>query len=89
MKKTITLSATAFAIILGACNNSSNHAGQASSMDSSKVEKTNSNQQFDFDTTKIQSGVTFYQCPMHLEVISDQPGKCPKCDMDLEKVVKQ
>lgn len=25
-----------------------------------------------------------YTCPMHPEVISDKPGKCPKCGMDLE-----
>ncbi|HTY87023.1 MAG TPA: efflux RND transporter periplasmic adaptor subunit [Candidatus Acidoferrum sp.] len=25
----------------------------------------------------------FYTCPMHPEVISDKPGKCPKCEMDL------
>lgn len=24
-----------------------------------------------------------YTCPMHPEVVSDQPGKCPKCGMDL------
>lgn len=24
-----------------------------------------------------------YYCPMHPEVISDEPGKCPKCEMDL------
>ncbi len=24
-----------------------------------------------------------YTCPMHTEVISDKPGKCPKCGMDL------
>ena len=24
-----------------------------------------------------------YTCPMHPDVISDQPGKCPKCGMDL------
>lgn len=27
---------------------------------------------------------TTYTCPMHPEVISDQPGKCPTCGMDLE-----
>jgi hypothetical protein len=27
-----------------------------------------------------------YTCPMHLEVISDKPGKCPKCGMTLLKV---
>ena len=26
---------------------------------------------------------TKYTCPMHPEVISDQPGACPKCGMDL------
>ena len=26
---------------------------------------------------------TLYTCPMHLDVVSDKPGKCPKCEMDL------
>lgn len=26
-----------------------------------------------------------YTCPMHPEVTSDKPGKCPKCGMDLER----
>lgn len=28
--------------------------------------------------------VSFYQCPMHPEIRSDKPGKCPKCGMELE-----
>ncbi|MFQ6070303.1 MAG: heavy metal-binding domain-containing protein [Candidatus Aminicenantales bacterium] len=28
-----------------------------------------------------------YTCPMHPEVKSDKPGKCPKCGMNLEKKV--
>lgn len=26
-----------------------------------------------------------YTCPMHPEVVQNTPGKCPKCNMDLEK----
>lgn len=32
---------------------------------------------------KSQSQVQKYTCPMHPEVISDKPGKCPKCGMEL------
>lgn len=27
-----------------------------------------------------------FTCPMHLEVVSDQSGSCPKCGMRLEEV---
>jgi len=30
-----------------------------------------------------KAGPKVYTCPMHPEVISDKPGKCPKCGMDL------
>ncbi|MBA4322179.1 MAG: hypothetical protein C0408_05115, partial [Odoribacter sp.] len=33
------------------------------------------------DTTKIS-----YTCPMHSEIISDKPGTCPKCGMELIKL---
>jgi hypothetical protein len=33
------------------------------------------------DEKKVNA--TTYTCPMHPEVISDKPGKCPKCGMDL------
>jgi hypothetical protein len=30
-----------------------------------------------------------YTCPMHPEVVSDKPGKCPKCGMTLEPKAKK
>ena len=38
------------------------------------------------DSVKIQTPSTdsiIYTCPMHPEIISGKPGKCPKCGMDL------
>ncbi len=32
-----------------------------------------------------QPSTAIYTCPMHPEVISDKPGKCPKCGMNLVK----
>ena len=33
-----------------------------------------------------QSKAAVYKCPMHSNVTSDRPGKCPECGMNLEKV---
>lgn len=33
-------------------------------------------------TTHVKSHAV-YTCPMHAEVISDKPGTCPECKMDL------
>lgn len=38
------------------------------------------------DTTKH---TTFYTCPKHPDVVSDKPGKCPKCGMDLSLSSKE
>ena len=35
--------------------------------------------------TKQQSGAEVYTCPMHPQIISDRPGSCPICGMDLVK----
>jgi hypothetical protein len=33
---------------------------------------------------KANANVEYY-CPMHSEVVQDEPGTCPKCNMNLEK----
>lgn len=41
------------------------------------------------DTTKkTKSEKVQYTCTMHPEVLSDKPGKCPKCGMNLVKKVE-
>ena len=37
----------------------------------------------DFDAPMLHVRVE-YTCPMHPEVVQDEPGSCPKCDMTLE-----
>ena len=56
----------------------------------SSTTKTETKEEAKQDSTLIapQPGDrVMYQCPMDPEEISDKPGKCPKCGMDLEKIV--
>ena len=48
-----------------------------------------STQVFNLDTTALAAGTVYYQCPMDPEEISDKPGTCPKCHMELESKTKQ
>lgn len=42
----------------------------------------NSNTSDNIDKSEQSTGLV-YTCPMDPEVISDKPGKCPKCKMEL------
>jgi hypothetical protein len=52
-------------------------------MDSTNVEKTMSQKQH-----KDAAKIVRYTCPMHPEIITTKPGKCPKCKMELVKETK-
>lgn len=76
MKKTIIYFAMACVLITTACKNSP------------PKDDKNAVQTFNLDTTRLKSGETFYQCTMDREVLSDKPGACPKCGMDLTEMKK-
>ena len=80
MKKSIIVSLAFIALMFASCSNSSIKT------DSTKSETLSQN--FNLDTTQLKSGETFYQCSMHLEVLSDKSGSCPKCGMDLSEMKK-
>ena len=77
----------AVAIFLAACNSSAPKE-QTTNADSTKTQSTDTMHVFNLDTNKLKVGEVFYQCPMDMEEISDKPGACPKCGMDLEKMTK-
>lgn len=76
MKKTIIFSVVAFALITIACKNTT-----------TKI-VNDAVQTFNLDTTRLKSGEPFYQCTMDPEVLSEKPGACPKCGMDLTEMKK-
>jgi len=89
MKKTTFLSTVLIALILGACNSSSDKNEQTILNDSVAAKGGSRSQTFNLDTTKLKKGDVFYQCEMDHEILSDKPGTCPKCEMDLTEIKKK
>jgi hypothetical protein len=46
--------------------------------------KENNQESGSKDSLKTESVKTEYTCPMHPEVVSNKPGQCPQCGMDLQ-----
>ncbi|HLO91694.1 MAG TPA: heavy metal-binding domain-containing protein [Lentimicrobium sp.] len=61
-----------FSLMISCNNNTSNTESNAGQIE-------------DTASAGKQQLAAVYTCPMHPEVTSDQPGKCPKCGMDLVK----
>lgn len=62
---------SAMMLFAAACNNSNRSANTSTGSESS-------------NETQMTENVK-YTCPMHPEVVNDQPGDCPKCGMALVK----
>lgn len=41
-----------------------------------------------FDTNSLKHGDLYFQCSMDPEIISEKPGECSKCGMDLSQMKK-
>ena len=83
MKKLIWVLAVVFAVSLTGKAMVWASEGTTNASTAAKVEKKAAK-------PKVKKAVkALYTCPMHPEVTSDKPGKCPKCGMDLVKVEKK
>ena len=69
MKNCLVMALFAIAISFASCNNQTQ----------SPVNQNTA------DTASNIHAATLYTCEMHPEVISEKPGKCPKCGMTLIK----
>ena len=76
-------SAIALALTIVACSNATKTDEKNSATEQKLSADTAAFQRA--DTTKLAVGTVFYQCPMHPEEVSNKPGSCPQCGMDLEK----
>jgi hypothetical protein len=95
MKRVIIISAVTIVVtILTACSGSTSATVPAADT-TAKASTDTSAKMVVMDTTKMPmdtmktsstTSVVKYTCKMHPEVISDKPGKCPKCGMELVEV---
>jgi transcription initiation factor IIE alpha subunit len=93
MKKAIVISTLIIAIVtFTACSGSTSATVPA--VDTTAKVQTDTAKMVTMDTTKMamdtiktaMASTVKYTCRMHPEVISDKPGKCPKCGMELVEV---
>lgn len=89
MKKTILAIVSAITLMIASCTTSSNNAEKVSTSDSVRPATAASAQIFNLDTTSLKAGEKYYQCEMNFEILSDKPGTCPTCGMDLSEMKKQ
>lgn len=59
------------------------HSKMEMKMDHSKMDHDSSTMDMDQSKMEKEKVAKVYTCSMHPEVISDKPGECPKCGMNL------
>ena len=74
-----TLVLTGGILIMGGCNQGNKQSQNPTPTHRTDVATPASGAPAKSDSTKQ----AVYTCPMDPEVVSDQPGKCPKCGMNL------
>lgn len=72
MKRYLLILSVSFIAAITSCNNS-----ETKNTDTTKIDTSAIPQKMD--------AWEMYTCTMHNEVMSDHPGKCPKCEMKLVK----
>ena len=72
------------AFVFTACNNDKSSTATTPSTDTSSTVATDTSTAASTENNQLAANETF-TCTMHNEVMSDHPGKCPKCEMDLVK----
>ena len=83
--KTLAISILGMSLFI-ACSNEQNHEGhpdQNQIVQSEEGSDPHNEHNHEAETDGVK-----YTCPMHPNVVQDQPGKCPVCGMDLVPVTK-
>jgi hypothetical protein len=86
MKRNLSFIVMVFAgtVFFTACNNDKSSTSTTPSTDTTSTVATDTSTAASTNNSQLAANET-YTCTMHNEVLSDRPGKCPKCGMDLVK----
>ena len=73
-------------IISSSCNVQNDHTASTKSIESAKKDSVTPEEASKKIAGDQLAADEMYTCNMHNEVMSDHPGKCPKCGMNLVKL---
>lgn len=82
-KITILIIGISLLFVFTGCMGVSHLAHSTDAQGTNAMETNDTNQPIQNNQESIQGTSKVYTCPMHPKVISDMPGKCPKCGMEL------